>query len=42
MAMELLPDYLKGITGKFVEAPIYNDDLNKEQAAEFDKSFPAK
>jgi predicted N-acetyltransferase YhbS len=42
MAMELLPGYLKGVTGRFVEAPIYNEDLNKEQATEFDKSFPAK
>jgi len=39
MAMELAFDYLKGVKGKFVEAPIYNDDLNKEKAAEFDKSF---
>jgi predicted N-acetyltransferase YhbS len=28
MAMELKRDFLKSITGKFIEADIYNDDLN--------------
>jgi len=39
MAMELEKDYLKGVTGKFFESPIYNDDLNRKQAKEFDKQF---
>lgn len=39
MAMELKKDYLKDITGKFYEAPIYNDDLNREQAKAFDVEF---
>jgi len=36
MAMELKTGYLKNVSGKFVEADIYNDDLNREQAKEFD------
>lgn len=39
MAMELKKDYLKDITGKFYESPIYNDDLNREQAKAFDEQF---
>ncbi|HEY5561391.1 MAG TPA: N-acetyltransferase [Clostridiaceae bacterium] len=39
MAMELKKDYLKDVTGKFYEAPIYNDDLNREQAKAFDDQF---
>ena len=39
MAMELKNNYLKGVTGKFIEAPIYNDDLNREQAKAFDDNF---
>lgn len=39
MAMELKKDYLKDVTGKFYEAPIYNDDLNREKAKEFDEQF---
>jgi predicted N-acetyltransferase YhbS len=39
MAMELKEDYLKDVTGKFIEADIYNDDLNREHAKVFDKSF---
>ena len=39
MAMELAEGYLKNVSGKFVEANIYNDDLNREQAKEFDKQF---
>jgi len=42
MAMELKSDYLKNVSGKFIEADIYNDDLNREQAKEFDISFNAK
>ena len=42
MAMELKEDYLKGIVGRFIEADIYNDDLNREQAKEFDKQFSAE
>lgn len=39
MAMELKADFLKGLTGKFIESDIYNDDLNREQAKEFDQQF---
>jgi len=39
--MELKKDYLKNVCGRFIEADIYNDDLNREQAKEFDKSFCA-
>jgi len=38
MAMELKEGYLKNVSGKFIEADIYNDDLNREQAKEFDKN----
>ncbi len=41
MAMELKEGYLEGVSGKYMEAPIYNDELNKEQAKEYDKAFPA-
>jgi len=41
MAMELIPDYLRSVSGKFIEADIYNDDLNREQAKEFDTTFYA-
>lgn len=39
MAMELKKNYLNGVTGKFYEASIYNDDLNREQAKAFDIKF---
>jgi len=39
MAMELIEGYLKNVSGKFVEADIYNDDLNREHAKEFDMAF---
>ncbi len=39
MAMELKKDYLRDVTGKFYEAPIYNDDLNREKAKKFDEQF---
>lgn len=39
MAMELQEGYMKNIAGKFVEPDIYNDDLNYEQAKEYDKQF---
>ena len=39
MAMELTDGFLKGISGKFIEADIYNDDLYREQVKEFDKRF---
>jgi predicted N-acetyltransferase YhbS len=42
MAMELKEGYLKNVSGKFIEADIYNDDLNREQAKEFDKKFCTK
>jgi len=41
MAMELKQDYLKNVSGKFIEADIYNDDLNREQAKAFDMAFRA-
>ncbi|HWT74718.1 MAG TPA: hypothetical protein VN258_08385 [Mobilitalea sp.] len=39
MAMKLKKNYLKDVTGKFYEAPIYDDDLNREQAKAFDDQF---
>lgn len=39
MAMELQPGYLNEVTGKYIEAFIYNEDLTKEPAKEFDKLF---
>ena len=39
MAMELQNDYLKDVTGKFIEADIYDDDLNRKQAKKFDMHF---
>ena len=31
--------HMRNITGKFYEAPIYNDDLNREKAKTFDEEF---
>jgi predicted N-acetyltransferase YhbS len=42
MAMELREGFFKNISGKFIEADIYNDDLNRDQAKEFDKQFCVK
>ena len=39
MAMELQNGYLKNVSGKFIEADIYDDDLNREQAKKFDLHF---
>lgn len=39
MAMELRNGYLNNVKGEFIEADIYNDDLNREQAKEFDIFF---
>jgi len=39
MAMELKEGYLKNISGKLIELDIYNDDLNRKQAKEFDEQF---
>jgi len=39
MAMELIEGYLKSVSGKFIEADIYNDDLNREDGKEFDMAF---
>ena len=39
MAMELKERFFENISGKFIEADIYNDDLNREQAKKFDKLF---
>jgi len=41
MAMELKEGYLKNVFGKFIEADIYHDDLNREKAKEFDRMFRA-
>ncbi|MFW6270992.1 MAG: GNAT family N-acetyltransferase [Bacillota bacterium] len=42
MAIELKKGYLEGVTGKFIEALIYNEKITKEKAKEYDKSFTAK
>lgn len=43
MAMELKKDYLKNVIGKYIEAPIYDEDLHKGLAKEYDeKNFQAK
>ena len=39
MAMELVPGYFANASGKFIESDIYNDDLNREDAKEYDKKF---
>ena len=39
MAMELKADYLKNVSGKFIEAEIYNDEINRNNAKEFDIQF---
>lgn len=39
MGMELKVNFLNNVTGKFIEADIYNDDLNREQAKAFDTQF---
>jgi len=39
MAMELKADYLKNVSGKFIESEIYNDEINRNNAKEFDIQF---
>jgi len=39
MAMELKTGYLNGVSGRYFEATIYNDEKNKELAKEYDKKF---
>lgn len=39
MAMELQVGFLKCIQGRFIESSIYNEDLIKEAARDFDKTF---
>ena len=39
MAMELKHGYLYGVTGKYIEAEIYDEALSKENAKEYDKKF---
>lgn len=39
MGLELQSDYLKNIKGRFIEASIYDEQLQKEAAALFDKQF---
>lgn len=40
MALELYPDSLQGISGKFIADPVF--DVNKEELEEFEKSFPPR
>ena len=37
--MELKKDYLNNVAGKLTEVEVYNDDLNRTQAKEFDQQF---
>ena len=40
MGMELIPGYLEKVRGgRFYESDIYNDELNREAAKEFDEEF---
>ena len=39
MTMELKPGYLADAAGRFIESDIYDDDLNREDAKEYDKQF---
>ncbi|MCL2574653.1 MAG: N-acetyltransferase [Defluviitaleaceae bacterium] len=39
MAMELAPGYLSSVSGKFIESDIFNDDINREGAKQYDKQF---
>ena len=39
MTMELKRDFLKDVSGKFIESDIYDDNLIRNQAKEFDKTF---
>lgn len=39
MAQELIPGYLEAITGKYIEAPIYDEELNKDDAKAYDEAF---
>lgn len=42
MAMELKKGYLAGVTGRYIEAPIYDEEANKIKAKEFDEKFCAR
>jgi len=37
--MELKPGFLEEVNGKFFEAPIYNENLHRARAKEFDRQF---
>lgn len=37
MAMELQEGYLKGVSGRFIEPPIYNENITKKTAKEYDE-----
>lgn len=39
MAMELKKGFLDHVTGRYHEAPIYDDDLNREQAKRYDDMY---
>lgn len=39
MAMELQEGYLNGVSGRYIEAPIYDEDIMKEPAKEYDRLF---
>ncbi|MCF7924579.1 MAG: N-acetyltransferase [Candidatus Izimaplasma sp.] len=39
MAMELIPDYLKGIKGKFIESEIFDEMAYQNEIIEYDNKF---
>ena len=40
MALELYPDSLQGISGKFYADPVF--DVNQQEVEEFEKKFPPR
>lgn len=42
MAMELQKGYFDDVSGKFIDTPIYNEDLTKGPAKEYDRGFENK
>ena len=39
MAMELKKGYLQNVSGRYIEAEIYDEDLTRKAAKKFDKQF---
>lgn len=39
MAIELKEGYLKDVSGVYLEAPVYDEDITKDAAAEYEKNF---